>query len=142
MDKIPSPAELLPHSYPFVMIDRIVEYDEGNRVVCLKNVTINEEFFQGHFSDNPVMPWSLILEAMAQTSGMLLSRECTKAFIAQMKNIKIHGTVVPGDSLYITAAKRGTIGPVHAFMVKAAVDDEIRVEGEIMLAEIPKDMEL
>jgi 3-hydroxyacyl-[acyl-carrier-protein] dehydratase len=141
VEKNYSPSDFLPHAYPFVMIDRIVEYEEGKRVVCLKNVTLNEEFFHGHFSNDPVMPWSLILEAMAQTAGLLLSRECSKAFIAQMTSVKIHGNVVPGDCLYITAVKRGVIGAAHSCIVKSEVNGEPKVEGVLMLAEIPKDME-
>ena len=138
-EKKASPAEYLPHAYPFVMIDNIIDYEEGKRIVCLKNVTINEDFFQGHFSDNPVMPWCLIMEAMAQTSGLLLSGECSTAFIAGMNNFKIYKQVVPGDSIYITAVKRGVIGPVHRFKVNADVDGSTAVEGEILLAEMADD---
>jgi beta-hydroxyacyl-ACP dehydratase FabZ len=137
----PLPADFLPHGYPFVMIDRIVEYEEGKRIVCLKNVTFNEDFFQGHFIENPVMPWSLLMEAMAQTSGLLLSRECTKAFIAGMNNFKINKPVAPGDSVYITAVKRGVIGPVHRFKVNADVDSNTVIEGEILLAEINEELD-
>jgi beta-hydroxyacyl-ACP dehydratase FabZ len=140
-EKSPLPTDFLPHGYPFVMIDRIVEYEEGKRIVCLKNVTINEDFFQGHFSDNPVMPWCLIMEAMAQTSGLLLSRECNKAFIAGMNNFRINEPVGPGDSIYITAVKRGEIGPVHRFKVNADVNNRTAVEGEILLAEITEELD-
>ncbi|MEK6622316.1 MAG: hypothetical protein AABZ13_07525 [Planctomycetota bacterium] len=68
----PSPSALLPHSYPFLMIDKIVELEENKRVVCLKNVSGNEEFFIGHFKGNPVMPGVLIIESMAQASGLII----------------------------------------------------------------------
>jgi 3-hydroxyacyl-[acyl-carrier-protein] dehydratase len=129
------PADYLPHTYPFVMIDRIVEYEEGVRIVCVKSVTVNEEFLQGYCGENPVMPWSLVMEAMAQTSGLLLSRDCKGAFIAGMNRFNIHGDISAGDSVYITAVKRGEIGPVHRIAVKAEVNDKIAVEGELLLSE-------
>ena len=79
------------------------------------------------------------MEAMAQTSGLLLSGECSTAFIAGMNNFKIYKQVVPGDSIYITAVKRGVIGPVHRFKVNADVDGSTAVEGEILLAEMADD---
>jgi 3-hydroxyacyl-[acyl-carrier-protein] dehydratase len=136
-----SPSAFLPHAYPFVMIDRIAEFEEGKRIVCVKNITINEDFFEGHYIDNPVMPWCLVMEAMAQTSGLLLSRECKTAYIAGMNKFNFHGPIFPGDALNITATNRGVIGPVHRFAVKAEVDNKTMVEGEIILAEITEGME-
>ena len=133
-----SPADYLPHKYPFVMIDRIIEHEEGSRVVCIKNVTINEEFFCGMPSDQLVMPWSLIIEAMAQTSGLLMKKDCGVVFFAGMKGIKIQGPVVPGEVLRITSVKRGTIGPMTSCKVIADVDGAVKVEGEILLIEIDK----
>jgi 3-hydroxyacyl-[acyl-carrier-protein] dehydratase len=130
-----SPADYLPHSYPFVMIDRIAEFEEGVRIVCVKNVTINEDFFQGHYSENPVMPWSLMMEAMAQTSGLLLSKDCKGAFITGMNRFNIHKDISAGDCVYITATNRGIIGPVHRFAVKAEVEGRIAIEGELLLTE-------
>jgi|WetSurMetagenome_2_1015567.scaffolds.fasta_scaffold00031_13 3-hydroxyacyl-[acyl-carrier-protein] dehydratase len=131
-----APYKYLPHSYPFVLIDRIAEYEEGVRIVCVKNVTVNEEFFSGHFSENPVMPWSLVMEAMAQTSGLLLGKDCKGAFIAGMNRFNIHGNISAGDSVYITATNRGVIGPVHRFVVKAEVGGKIMIDGELILTEI------
>ena len=133
-----SPADYLPHKYPFVMIDRIVEHEEGSRIVCIKNVTINEEFFCGMPSEQLVMPWSLIIEAMAQTSGLLMKKDCGVVFFAGMKGIKIQGPVVPGEVLRITAVKRGTIGPMTSCKVITDVDGAAKVEGEIFLIEIDK----
>jgi len=130
-----APYKYLPHSYPFVMIDRIAEYEEGVRIVCVKNVTENEEFFQGHFAEKPVMPWSLVMEAMAQTSGLLLGKDCKGAFITGMNRFSINGEISAGDSVYITAVNKGIIGPVHRFGVKAEVDGKVAVEGELTLTE-------
>jgi 3-hydroxyacyl-[acyl-carrier-protein] dehydratase len=135
-DKPEFPYKYLPHTYPFVMTDRILEYEEGVRIVCIKNVSVNEDFMQGHFSDNPVMPWSLVMEAMAQTSGLLLSKDCKGAFITGMNRINIHGDISAGDSVHITALNRGVIGPVHRFAVKAEVDDKVAIEGELLLTEL------
>jgi 3-hydroxymyristoyl/3-hydroxydecanoyl-(acyl carrier protein) dehydratase len=120
------------------MIDRILEHEEGVRVVCLKNVTINEEFFCGMPQDELVMPWSLIIEAMAQTSGLLMKRDCGIVFFAGMKGMRIHGPVVPGDVLQITSVKRGTIGPVTSFKAVAEVNGSAKLDGEILLVEIDK----
>jgi beta-hydroxyacyl-ACP dehydratase FabZ len=98
--------KILPHRYPFLLVDRIVELDPPQRIVGLKNVTINEEFFQGHFPGAPVMPGVLILEAMAQVGGILLYRElsdedkCKKlVYFTGIANAKFRRPVVPGDQL-------------------------------------------
>jgi len=98
--------KFLPHRYPFLLVDRIVEIDPPNRIVGLKNVTINEEFFQGHFPGAPVMPGVLILEAMAQVAGVMLYREmldedkCKKLiYFTGIENAKFRRPVVPGDQL-------------------------------------------
>jgi 3-hydroxyacyl-[acyl-carrier-protein] dehydratase len=98
--------KFLPHRYPFLLVDRIVELDPPQRIVGLKNVTMNEEFFQGHFPGAPVMPGVLILEAMAQVAGVLLYREMPdedKAkkliYFTGIENAKFRRPVVPGDQL-------------------------------------------
>ncbi|MBQ9519604.1 MAG: 3-hydroxyacyl-ACP dehydratase FabZ [Firmicutes bacterium] len=94
---------ILPHRYPFLLIDRVIEIEEGKRVVAIKNVTNNEEFFNGHFPQEPVMPGVLIIEAMAQAGAVaLLSLEQFKGKIAYFGGIdkaKFRGKVVPGDTL-------------------------------------------
>jgi 3-hydroxyacyl-[acyl-carrier-protein] dehydratase len=130
--------EILPHRYPFLMIDRILELEPGVRAVCLKNVTVNEPQFTGHWPGNPVMPGVLMLEAMAQVGGIFLMSEAEAAgktaFFAGMDAIKFRRPVVPGDTLIITAElmrRKGHIGRAKAV---AMVGDEVAVEGEFMFA--------
>ena len=130
-----TPRAILPHSYPFLLIDRILDLDEGKRIVCLKNVTINEEFFQGHFKDNPVMPGSLIIEAMAQTSGLIIVKEKSgMAYLGMIKDAKFRKMVVPGDQLIITSSLIDKFPPFYAFEVVASVGSEIVSEAEITLS--------
>lgn len=95
---------ILPHRYPFLLVDRIIEYDPGKRVVGIKNVTINEPFFNGHFPGAPVMPGVLIVEAMAQTAGVMMladlpDRESKLVFFTGIDDAKFRRPVVPGDQL-------------------------------------------
>ncbi|OQZ02468.1 MAG: 3-hydroxyacyl-[acyl-carrier-protein] dehydratase FabZ [Candidatus Brocadia sp. UTAMX2] len=131
----PPPRAILPHSYPFLLIDRILKLDEGKHIVCLKNVTINEEFFQGHFKNNPVMPGSLIIEAMAQTSGLMMIKENSRmAYLCKIKDAKFRKMVVPGDQLIITSSLIDKFPPFYAFEVVASVGSEIVSEAEITLS--------
>ena len=98
--------KILPHRYPFLLVDRILELEPGKRVVGIKNVTFNEEFFQGHFPGNPVMPGVLVLEAMAQVSGIALlgvvpDREKKLLYLSGVDRCKFRRPVVPGDQLRI-----------------------------------------
>src|SRR5690606_3334970 len=97
--------ELLPHRYPFLLVDRVVEFEPGKRVLCIKNVTVNEPFFQGHFPDRPVMPGVLVIEALAQAGGILtnLTRggrdmEAT-SYLVKVDGARFSSMVVPGDRL-------------------------------------------
>jgi 3-hydroxyacyl-[acyl-carrier-protein] dehydratase len=130
--------DILPHRYPFLMIDRILELEPGVRAVCIKNVTVNEPQFTGHWPGNPVMPGVLMLEAMAQVGGIFLMSEAEAAgktaFFAGMDNIKFRRPVTPGDQLIITAElvrRKGTIGRARAV---AMVGEDVAVEGEFMFA--------
>jgi beta-hydroxyacyl-ACP dehydratase FabZ len=130
--------KILPHRYPFLMIDRIVELVPGERSVCIKNITANEPQFTGHWPGNPVMPGVLMLEAMAQAGGIFLLAEPENAgknaFFAGMDNIRFRKPVLPGDQLVITAElirRKGTMGKALAV---ARVDGEVVVEGEFMFA--------
>jgi len=95
--------EIIPHRYPFLLIDKVIEIEEGKKIVAIKNVTMNEQFFQGHFPVEPVMPGVLIIEAMAQAGACaILSMEEYKgkiAYFGAINNAKFRDKVVPGDTL-------------------------------------------
>jgi 3-hydroxyacyl-[acyl-carrier-protein] dehydratase len=133
---------ILPHRYPFLLVDRMVEVAQ-NRVVGIKNVTINEPFFQGHFPGYPIMPGVLILEAMAQVGGvaaLTMKENIGKlAFFLSIDNAKFRRPVVPGDQLRIEVdllkAKMGVI-KIHAV---AKVDDKVATEADMMFAFVNRD---
>lgn len=130
--------ELLPHRYPFILVDRIIELTPRKRVVGLKNVTINEPFFQGHFPGTPVMPGVLIIEAMAQTGGVLayasLAEQESEALLYFMgiDKARFRQPVIPGDQLILELTmlkSRRSVSKMHG---KATVDDKLVAEAEIM----------
>lgn len=128
--------EILPHRYPFLLVDRIVEMDEPCRIVGIKNVTGNEPFFQGHFPGYPVMPGVLVLEALAQTGAVLVLRQPENrgkiVLFAGIDNCRFRRQVVPGDQLRleieVTKLKK-TVGKCQA---RATVEDELVCEAELM----------
>jgi 3-hydroxyacyl-[acyl-carrier-protein] dehydratase len=130
--------EIIPHRYPFLLVDKVLEVDEGKRAVGIKNVTANEEFFNGHFPDYPVMPGVLIVEALAQVGAVaMLIKEENKgrlAFFAGIDNCRFKKQVQPGDQLRleveITRA-RGAIGKGKGI---ATVNGEVACEAEITFA--------
>ncbi len=130
--------KIIPHRYPFLLVDRIEEIELGKKAIGIKNVTINEPFFQGHFPGNPIMPGVLIVEAMAQVGAVaILSMDEYKgklAVFAGIDGLRFKRQVVPGDTLRMevemTAIKRG-IGKAKA---EAYVGDELAVSGELMFA--------
>lgn len=126
---------LLPHRYPFLMIDRVIELDGFQRAVAIKNVTINEPFFQGHWPEQPIMPGVLQLEAMAQLAGLLLLRKLDNtgklAVLWSIDKVKLRGAVVPGDQLRIeveTIRARPQVGHVRA---RCKVGGRLVAEGEL-----------
>ncbi len=130
--------QILPHRYPFLLVDRILETDNEKRIVGLKNLTANEEFFNGHFPTSPVMPGVLQLEAMAQTAGVLMLKKSENrgkmAYFIAMENVKFRKTVIPGDQLImeIEVLKwKSKIGKVHG---TAFVNGEIASEADLMFA--------
>ncbi|SDE98905.1 3-hydroxyacyl-ACP dehydratase FabZ [Sporolituus thermophilus] len=130
--------QVIPHRYPFLLVDRIIELEPMKRAVGIKNVTVNEAFFNGHFPGQPVMPGVLLLEAMAQVGGvaMLYPKEYRGklAFFAGMDRVKFRRPVVPGDQVRMVAEiikVRGTMGKVWA---EAFVDDQLVAEGEFLFA--------
>jgi 3-hydroxymyristoyl/3-hydroxydecanoyl-(acyl carrier protein) dehydratase len=110
-----------------------MEMIPGERVVTLKNVTMNDFCMQGHFPGNPMMPGVLLLEAMAQTSGLLLP-DGSSALLAQVKDARFRRPVVPGDQVRIEAVRLNGLGTLHRFEAKAFVDREPVAEAEIVLA--------
>ena len=126
---------LLPHRYPFLMIDRVVSIEEGRRAVGIKNVTINEPFFQGHYPGQPIMPGVLILEAMAQLSGILLGRHLEHtgkvAFLLSMDRVKMRRPVQPGDQLILEAEALHVRPRTGHCRCTASVGDEVAAEAEI-----------
>ena len=128
----------LPHRYPFVMVDRVVELEPGNRIVTLKNVTINEPFFQGHFPDNPIMPGVLILEAMAQSAGVLTfaslppeKRNILVYFMA-IDRARFRKMVLPGDQLIMEVILKKLKTRAVKAVGQARVDGQLAVEAELM----------
>jgi 3-hydroxyacyl-[acyl-carrier-protein] dehydratase len=128
--------EIIPHRYPFLLVDRIVELEEGKRVVGIKNVTVNEPFFQGHFPGYPVMPGVLIVEAIAQTGAVALLKRPENAgklaFIAGVDNCRFRQQVRPGDQLRIEVEFlkfRGSTGRARG---RALVGDKLAAEAEIL----------
>ncbi len=130
---------LLPHRYPFALVDRVVEYVPGKRAVAIKNVTLNEPQFQGHFPGRPLMPGVLIVEAMAQVGGLIVTQmpDLPKGLFvfAGIDGVRFRRPVVPGDQLLITCEllglKRKRFGKVHA---EAMVDGERVCSGELMFS--------
>ncbi len=123
--------ESLPHRYPFLLVDRILEMSE-EKVVGYKNVTINEPFFQGHFPSEPVMPGVLILEAMGQVGGMLISRrpelKGSLLYLTSVEKARFRRPVVPGDRLVTEASIERIRGRVGKVRTVARVDDNIVAE--------------
>ncbi len=136
-------SSILPHRYPFLLVDRIIYLNlEENTIIGQKNVTINEQFFQGHFPGVPIMPGVLILEALAQAGGVLVHKKChTKkiAVLLSINNAKFRRPVVPGDvlTLHATGLYIGSKG--GRVMAKAMVNDQIAVEAEIGFALVDKE---
>ena len=128
--------KILPHRYPFLLVDRIVELDE-ERIVGIKNVTVNEPFFPGHFPDFPVMPGVLIVEAMAQTAGVLVlsgipDRDNKLVFLVAIENARFRKPVVPGDTLRIEMSVMKRRVNVAKMAGRATVDGVLVAEAEVM----------
>ena len=130
--------EIIPHRYPFLLVDRILELEPLKRGVGIKNVTANEPFFKGHFPNKPVMPGVLLLEAMAQVGGVSLlypdENRGKIAYFAGMEGVKFRKPVVPGDQVRMEAEVtrlRGSVGKVRA---EAFVEGQLVAEAEFMFA--------
>jgi len=123
--------EILPHTFPFLLVDRIVELEVPERIVGLKNVTFNEPFFQGHFPSEPVMPGVLIVEAMAQTAGVLAYKAMGEeardkgVYLMALKEAKFRRPVVPGDQLVLELQVVKRRGQIWVFRGKALVEGKV-----------------
>ncbi|WP_416828169.1 3-hydroxyacyl-ACP dehydratase FabZ [Ectobacillus polymachus] len=130
--------EIIPHRYPFLLVDQILEIEEGKRAVGLKNVTANEPFFQGHFPDYPVMPGVLIVEALAQVgAAAMLIKEENKGkigFFAGIDNCRFKRQVMPGDQLRLEVEIVRLKGPIGKGKAVATVNGELACEAEITFA--------
>jgi 3-hydroxyacyl-[acyl-carrier-protein] dehydratase len=129
----------LPHRYPFVMVDRVLELEKGLRIKALKNVTINEPFFMGHFPHHPVMPGVLMLEAMAQAAALLAfdamdvtTDETTVYYFAGIDSARFKRPVVPGDQLIMDVTVMRNKGGIFKFKGITRVDENIVCEAELM----------
>ena len=134
--------ELLPHRYPFLLVDKVIECDDEKRIVAIKNVTMNEPFFQGHFPGAPVMPGVLQLEAMAQTAGVLLNRIAGDTdgipFFMGIDGARFRRSVKPGDQLRIEIEITKLRSKIARFDAKAYVGDEVASEASMMCMIAPK----
>jgi beta-hydroxyacyl-ACP dehydratase FabZ len=137
--------DLLPHRYPFLLIDRILEFEMNKRIVGLKNVTINEPFFQGHFPGHPIMPGVLLLEAMAQAGGVMALKsippEDVKKKVLYFMSIdkaKFRKPVIPGDQVRFELELIRQRGPVMSFKAVAIVDGGVVAEAEMMAMIVDK----
>ena len=132
--------DFLPHRYPFILVDRILDLVPGEKITALKNVTINEPFFQGHFPTYPIMPGVLIVEAMAQAAGVLAlesmpaEKRGAPVFFMGLDKVKFRKPVVPGDQLVLEVQIIKFRSKVVKASGKAFVEDNIVAEAELMAA--------
>ncbi len=136
--------EFLPHRYPFLLVDRVQECIPGKHIKAYKNITMNEEFFQGHFPGNPVMPGVLLLEALAQTGGIMMiseigSKEGKMFLFTGLEKVRFRNPVFPGDRLDMECTLTKSKFHIHKMEAKALVDGKIAVEAEISAAIIDKE---
>ncbi len=139
-------AALLPHRYPFLLVDRVIAFEAHKSLRAFKNVTINEPFFQGHFPGHPVMPGVLIVEALAQASGLLvmLSRDpddCKKSlfYLVKVDNARFSQIVTAGDQIVLDVELKRTLRSMCLFQCRASVDGKQVAEAEMLCAERPVD---
>jgi 3-hydroxyacyl-[acyl-carrier-protein] dehydratase len=133
----------LPHRYPFLLIDRIVEFEKGKRVVAIKNVTINEPFFQGHFPGHPIMPGVLVVEAMAQAGAMLMlfeipDREKKLAVFSGIERAKFRRSITPGDQLRLEIDVLSFKTRAGRMEGRAFVDGKLACEATLTCMIVPR----
>jgi 3-hydroxyacyl-[acyl-carrier-protein] dehydratase len=129
---------LLPHAYPFLLVDRIIEIEPGKRIVGIKNVTYNEPFFPGHFPGRPIMPGVLIVEAMAQTAGILAFKSISgedmgkPVFFLGIDNVRFRKPVVPGDQLRLELEVSRHRQSIWGFKGQSLVDGKLVAEADLL----------
>lgn len=137
-------TKALPHRYPFLLVDKVLELDpEGGTILAQKNVSINEHFFEGHFPDAPIMPGVLILEALAQTGGILIYHKGYQGkipVIMSMNNAKFRHPVRPGDVLLLHVEGKHFTDKGGKVLARATIGDALAVEAEIGFALLDKDL--
>jgi 3-hydroxyacyl-[acyl-carrier-protein] dehydratase len=138
--------EFLPHRYPFLLVDRVLECEPGKRLLAIKNVTYNEPCFLGHFPDLPIMPGVLIIEALAQTTGLLAGNSAPDVlgkgrtyYLVGLDKVRFKRPVVPGDQLKLEATYLRHKRNIWAFSCRAEVDGEFVASAEIMCAAAEQD---
>jgi 3-hydroxyacyl-[acyl-carrier-protein] dehydratase len=131
--------KLLPHRYPMLLVDRVLDFEPRQRITALKNVSINEPFFSGHFPHHPIMPGVLILEALAQTAALLTFSEMTEAdvnnslyYFVGIDGARFKKPVMPGDQLHLHAQVERCVRGIWKFKTHATVNDVVVTEADLM----------
>ena len=137
---------MLPHRYPFLLVDKVIECEPFESIVAVKNVTYNEPFFTGHFPDSPVMPGVLILEAMAQATGVLAfhsfkttSKSNAMYYLVGVDKARFKNPVVPGDQLILKASLKRNIRGIYRFEATAYVEEQLVSSAEFMTTEMERE---
>ena len=131
--------ELIPQRYPFLFVDRVEELIVNEKIVAIKNISIDEPLFQGHFPDTPTLPGVIIVEALAQTSGILAAKSMPEGidgipYLVGIDSFKFRQPVVPGDSIRLESIIKRRIKNFTTFVCKAYINDKVVAEGEILTA--------
>ena len=143
MKNIDELLKILPHRYPFIMIDKVIRWDKKKSLQAIKNVSINEPYFQGHFPKKPIFPGVLILESMAQAGSLIISDFVDNpskklAYLSKVLNFKIHKNVIPGDQLYIEAKLLQHKMNSFKFSVECFVDKKEVASAEFFATTVDK----
>jgi 3-hydroxyacyl-[acyl-carrier-protein] dehydratase len=144
MSEMNEVLERLPHAFPFRMIDRVLQIEKGRKAIALKNVSIDEPYFLGHFPKEPILPGVLIVEAMAQTGGLAFESSFEKEeegipVLARIEEFRLKRKVIPGDQLIIEAEVLHVFSGMAKVKVLARVEGDIVAEGMLVLAKRPAD---
>ena len=136
--------KMIPHRYPFLLVDRILEIETGSKIVAIKNVTINEPYFMGHFPDNPIVPGVLLVEAMAQAAGILAfhyGAQGDAVYFLSIEKAKFRKPVVPGDQVRFEVKTIQRRGNVWRFSGDARVEDKVVAESEFTAMTVKRETE-